>query len=253
MEYVRLGKSNLLVSRVAFGAMRLNEAGSDDDAAAIVRKAYDSGINFFDTSRKTPECEKLLGDSLFDIRKNVLISTSTNSKTSEDIKKDLEDSLMVLHTDFVDLYQLEVEKFLPEPFGADGIYQTLIELKSSKKVKNIGIVTTNYDTAMKAAEKKLFDTIQFPLNMLNYQNVSDLLQLCEANDIGFIGMQPLCGGVVENVPLAFGFLSQFESVIPIWGIKTMEELEQILYFNDHPPVIDEKFNADVENLRNFFN
>ena len=71
MEYVRLGKTDLLISRVAFGAMRLTDAGGEEDAALIVRKAYDSGINFFDTSRRTPESEKLLGDALYDIRRNV--------------------------------------------------------------------------------------------------------------------------------------------------------------------------------------
>ena len=42
MEYVRLGKTDLLISRVAFGAMRLSDAGSDEEAAKIVRTAYDA-------------------------------------------------------------------------------------------------------------------------------------------------------------------------------------------------------------------
>ena len=46
MEYVRLGKTDLIVSRVAFGAMRLTDSVGVDDAASIVRKAYDCGINF---------------------------------------------------------------------------------------------------------------------------------------------------------------------------------------------------------------
>ena len=96
MDYVRLGKTNLLISRVAFGAMRLSETGSEDNAASIVRKAYDSGINFFDTSRKTPESEKLLGDALYDIRQNVFLSSATSAKTSSEIRKDLEDSLNYL-------------------------------------------------------------------------------------------------------------------------------------------------------------
>ena len=44
MEYVRLGKTDLLISRVAFGAMRLSDASSDEEAAKIVRTAYDAGI-----------------------------------------------------------------------------------------------------------------------------------------------------------------------------------------------------------------
>ena len=71
--------------------------------------------------------------------------------------------------------------------------------------------------------------------------------------MGFVAMQPLCGGVVDNIPLAFGFLRQYENVIPLWGVKTADELKQILYFNEHPPVIDEKFKEDVERFRMFFN
>ena len=64
MDYIRLGKTDLLISRIAFGGMRLDEAESADDAFTLVRKAYDAGINFYDTSRKTPESETHLGKSL---------------------------------------------------------------------------------------------------------------------------------------------------------------------------------------------
>ena len=253
VEYVRLGKTNLLISRVAFGAMRLSEVESEEDAAQIVRKAYDAGINFFDTSRKTPESEKLLGDALYDIRPNVFLSTTTSAKTSNDIKNDLETSLMTLHCDSIDLYQIEVEKFLPVPDGADKIYETLLKFKKDNQIKHFGIVTTNLETAKKAIMSDLYETIQFPFSMISSEDTIELIKLCEEHDVGFIAMQPLCGGVVENIPLAFGFLHQYESVIPIWGAKNQEEIEQILYFNEHPPVIDDKFHADVEKIRMFFN
>lgn len=252
MEYVRLGKTNLLISRVAFGAMRLKDAGTEDEAALLVRKAYDSGINFFDTSRKTPESEKLLGDALYDIRGNVFLSTTTASKTVNEIKNDLETSLMTLHCDTLDLYQIETEVFLPEPGGADKIYDTLQSFKKQKKVNHIGIVTTNFETAKKAVLSDLYETLQFPFSMLSAEDTIELVQLCVEHDVGFIAMQPLCGGLVENIPLAFGFLHQYESVIPIWGANNQQELEQILYFNEHPPVIDEKFHDDVERIRLFF-
>lgn len=253
MEYIRLGKTNLLISRVAFGAMRLSGAGSLEEAANVVRKAYDSGINFFDTSRKTPESEKLLGDVLYDIRLNIFLSTATAAKTAQEIKDDLETSLMTLHCDCVDLYQFETEKFLPLEGGADKIYDTFLEFKKQNKIKHIGIVTTNFETAKKAVESGLYETLQFPFSMVSPDNAIELVKLCEEHDVGFIAMQPLGGGLIDNIPLAFGFLHQYESVIPIWGVKTEEELTQILYFHEHPPVIDEKFHEDVERIRNFFN
>jgi len=253
MEYVRLGKTNALISRVAFGALRLENIKNEDDVAALVHSAYNAGINFFDTSRKNPASEKLLGDSLHELRHNVFLSTSTTAKTASEIERDLEESLTALHSDFVDLYQIETEKFLPKEGGADKIYDTLLKLKEEKKIRNIGIITTNYETAKKAIVSDLYDCLQFPFNVLNFENVSDVVSLCEKHDVGFVAMQPLCGGLVENIPLAFGFLHQYESVVPIWGIYSQEELNQILYFNDHLPVVDEKFHQDVEKLKNLFN
>lgn len=255
VEYVRLGKTNLLISRVAFGAMRVGGAGEKDSSAvtSVIRKAYDSGINFFDVSGKTPESEKILGDAIYDIRRNITISTTTASKTTSEIQQDLERSLQALHTNCVDLYQFETEVFLPIPGGADKIYDTLMSFKEEGKIKNIGIVTTNPETAKKAIESNLYDTLQFPFSMVSSEATVELVKLCEEHDVGFIAMQPLGGGLLENIPLAFGFLSQYESVVPIWGIQTLEELEQILYFQQHPPVIDEQFNEEVDQIRNFFN
>ena len=253
MDYIRLGKTNALISRLAFGAMRLLNSEGENNAANIVRKAYDEGINFFDTSRKTPECEKLLGDALYDIRKNVFLSTTTASTTAQEIKEDLETSLMTLHCDTVDLYQFETEDFLPLADGNDGIYKVFTEAKESNKIRHIGIVTTNFDLAKQAVESDLYDTIQFPFSMVSPDESVEIVKLCEEHDVGFIAMQPLGGGIIQNIPLAFGFLHQYESVIPIWGIQTQQELDQILYFYGHPPVIDEKFKSDVEQIRNFFN
>ena len=108
-------------------------------------------------------------------------------------------------------------------------------------------------TAKKAIESGLYETLQFPFNPASSEETIEIVKMCEEYDVGFLAMQPLCGGVIQNIPLALGFLHQYENVVPLWGVQTQEELEQILYFNDHPPVIDEQFNEDIENLRNFFN
>ncbi|MCQ2573834.1 MAG: aldo/keto reductase [Treponema sp.] len=252
MEYVRLGKTNLLISRVAFGSMRLSEDGSDD-AAVLVRKAYEAGINLFDTSRNSPDSEKLLGDVLYDIRRNVILSSATSAKTVAEIRSNLEESLMTLHCDYIDLYQYECEKFVPLAGGADHIYDTLLELKKQGKIKHIGLVTKNYDAAVKAVNSGLYETIQFPFNVITTDENLSIVKICEEKDIGFIAMQPLGGGVIENLPLAMGFLQQYENVVPVWGVQNQDNLEQILYFNEHPPVIDEKLQEDADYLRKFFN
>ena len=66
-------------------------------------------------------------------------------------------------------------------------------------------------------------------------------------------MQPLCGGVLTNIPLAIGFFLPYDNVVPVWGPRKMSELEQILYFTQNPPRLDEQFYAESEKIRAFFN
>ena len=107
MEYIGLGKSNLLVSRVGFGAMSLSEIDTEENVAILIHKAYDAGINFFDISHSKVESEKRLGACLSGIRQHVILSTETNASTKKEIFQDLEDSLYALQTDYVDLFQYE--------------------------------------------------------------------------------------------------------------------------------------------------
>lgn len=260
MEYVALGRTNLLVSRTAFGAMSLDcreiEAFGDkaeEKVCSLVHQAYDGGINFFDTAHSTPVCEKRLGNALHGIRKDVFLATKTNAENYKDLRRDLPESLFALETDTIDLYQLENPSFLPVKDGKDGLYDTLLSLKKQGTIKHFGIVTENLELAKDAILSGLYETVQFSFNMISGTLAEELVKLCSEREVGCIAMQPLNGGIVKNIPLALGFLQQYENVVPVWGAHTQEELGQILYFNDHPPVIDEQFKQEVENFRQFFN
>ena len=242
-----------MISRVAFGAVSLNKAGDDESVALLVRGAYNQGINFFDTTRSSADSEKLLGDAIGDIRSSVMIASKSGAQSGAEILGDVETSLNVMHTDYIDLYQYESDSFLPQPNGADGIYNALRTLKDGGKIRSIGLATQSLDLAESAVRSGFYDALQFPFNILSSDETRQLVKLCEENDVCFVAMQPLCGGVLENIPLAFGFLHEYENVVPLWGVENEEELNQILYFNEHPPVIDEKFHDDVERLRMFFN
>jgi len=242
-----------MVSRTAFGAMSLKDISDEEQAAMVVHQAYDGGINFFDTAHSTPESEKRLGACLHGIRQDVILATKTAASSDQEMLNELEESLDALHTDYVDLFQYETETLLPVPAGADGIYNALETLRASGKIRHIGLTTKNYTIAQQAVQNSLYETLQFPFNLLTEKTVIDLVKLCQQKDVGFIAMQPLYGGLVQNIPLAFGFLHQFENVVPVWGVRTSEELKQILYFEAHPPVIDGQFNTAAQKLHDFFN
>lgn len=260
MEYIALGKTNLLVSRTAFGAMSLDckEMGEDpkdaeEKVCAIVHQAYNGGMNFFDISHSKPLCESRLGAALHGIRQNVLLATKTTAQSVQELRQDLQESLMALESDTIDLYQLENPSIIPQKNGPDGLYQELLLLKDKGIIKHFGIALQDLDLAREAINSELYETVQFPFSMISDDSTVELIKLCAQKEIGCIAMQPLNGGVISNIPLAFGFLHQFENLVPVWGVHTQEELQQLLYFNDNPPVIDDEFQKEVKNAREFFN
>jgi len=256
VDYVILGKSNLLVSRSAFGAMALDRVDSQESVNALVKQAYDEGVNFFDTSVSTFESERRLGEAIdaLGIRQDVVIATKTAARSSDQIDEDINRSLCNLKVDYIDLYQLEDVQSLPLLDGADRIMEKLLNLKDAGVIRHFGIVTDNTDTAsgMLASEVQ-WETVQFPFNMLCPVEIESLVREFAKKNIGFIAMRPLCGGIVNNIPLALGYLRQFDSAVPVWGVENSEQLQQILYFTQNPPNIDEKFMAEVEEQRAFFN
>ena len=255
MDYVALGKSNLLVSRTALGAMALANVSDDQQAAKIISSAYEGGINFFDTSRTSEESEKRLGNALHgSIRKDIFVATKTRARTRDEITRDLDLSLTALKTDYIDLYQLDAPAFLPKVGGEDGIIEKLLHLKKQGVIHHIGVCTESFEMARDLLNSEgPWETLQYPFNLLCPLEVQELVFDCHEKQIGFIAMQPLCGGVVQDIPLALGFFCKFENAVPVWGAHSQEELQQILYFTENPPIIDSKFEQELERARFFFN
>ena len=251
MEYVGLGKSNLMVSRVGLGAQSLNEIDTDENAAILIHKAYDAGVNFFDISHSVQDSEKRLGACLSGIRQHVILATKTTCSAKKEILQDIEESLFALQTDYIDLYQYESDD--ENYFDFTEIYNTFSLLKERGKIRHFGFATESVFLANQALNDKVFETIQLPFNLLTDEDTLETVKLCQQADIGFIAMKPLYSGLGQNIPLAQGFFNQHDSVIPLWGVRNIEELNEILYFNAHPPVIDEKFNEEVQKVKLFFN
>ena len=254
MDYIALGKSNLLVSRSAFGAQRIGDIEDPELAHQMVRMAYEDGVNFFDTSTRAPESERRLGAALSDVRENVFIATKSSPRNGGELAIDVDVSLRNLGTGYIDLYQLENPENLPKINDGTEIIEKLVELKSSGLIRHFGIVTDSMDLAERVLYSDAgWETIQFPFNMLCPESVENLTRRFYEKDIGFIAMQPLCGGVLTNLPLALGYFLPFENVVPVWGARNLDELQQILYFTKNPPRLDEQFYEEAEKIRAFFN
>jgi len=166
MEYIALGKTGFMVSRTAFGALPIQRVAETAEAVSLIRSAYDSGINFFDTARSYTDSEEKIGLAMDEIRKDVFIATKTPARNGKDLLRDLETSLKALQTDYIDLYQLHNPSFVPQPDGEDGLYNTLLDAKKEGKIRSFGITNHSRALTLSAVESGLYETVQFPFSYL---------------------------------------------------------------------------------------
>ncbi len=244
MEMVRLGKTQLMVTKNGFGALPVQRVDMET-ANHILRKAYNNGINYFDTARAYSDSEEKIGNALADVRENIIISTKTMAKIVEGFWTDLEISLEKMKTDYVDIYQFHNPPFCPKPGDGSGLYEAMLQAKEQGKVRHIGITSHSLAIAHEAVESGLYETLQFPFSYLASEKEEALVHLCKENDVGFICMKALAGGLITKSDVAYAYLAQFP-VAPIWGIQKEWELDEFLSYNENPPVLTEERLAYIE-------
>ena len=248
MDRVILGKTGITVCRNGFGALPIQRIGKED-AAYLVRKAYENGVNFFDTARVYTDSEEKLGYATSSFRDKIYIATKTAAKNGEDLKKDLETSLSLLKTDYIDIYQFHNPPFCPKPGDGTGLYEAMLEAKKDGKIRHIGITNHRLGVAKEAIESGLYETLQFPFSYISGEKEMELLSMCRERGMGFIAMKGLAGGLLNNSRVCYAFMSQFDNVLPIWGVQRERELDEWLSYNDNPPVMDEEVKSIIEKDR----
>jgi uncharacterized protein len=238
MDKIRLGRTNLMVTRSGFGALPIQRI-SFEEAKKILRKAYDNGINFFDTARSYTDSEEKIGYSLSDVRNNIIIATKSPAKDKKNLLKDIETSLSKLKTDYIDIMQLHNPDLLPDSEDSEGLYAGLLEAKKKGMIRFIGVSNHRIKNAIDAADSELYDTVQFPLNSLAADTDLKLIEECKKRDIGVIAMKGLSGGLITNAASTFAFLRQFDNLVPIWGIQRESELDEFIALEKNPPKLDD--------------
>ena len=248
MNQVSLGTTNIKVNKNGFGALPIQRV-SREEATYLLRKAYENGITFYDTARFYTDSEEKIGYALSDVREHIYLATKTMATKVEVFWKQLKESLRLLKTDYVDIYQFHNPAFCPKPGDGTGLYEAMLEAKDRGMIRHIGITNHRLKVAMEAAESGLYETIQFPFSYLATDQEVGLVRLCEERKIGFIAMKALSGGLISNAAAAYVYLDQFSNVLPIWGIQKEKELDEFISYITQPPVMNEELAAIIERDR----
>lgn len=242
MTTVTLGRTGITVNKNGFGCLPIQRIGKEE-AAFLLRKAYRNGIRFFDTARVYTDSEEKVGYALKDVRSEIILASKTPSKTPEGFWKDLETSLSLLQTDYLDIFQFHNPHFCPKPGDGTGLYECMVEAKKQGKIRFIGITNHRLPLAIEAVESGLYDTLQFPFSYLASEKDKQLVNLCREKNVGFICMKGLSGGLITRSDAAYAFLNEFDNALPIWGIQRESELDEFLSYQENPPVMDEEMAA----------
>lgn len=245
MEYTTLGRTGLSVSRTAFGCLPIQRIPAAD-AQALLARAVAGGITFFDTARAYSDSEAKMGPALAPVRDRVVIATKTGARHAEGFWRDLETSLATLQTDYIDVYQFHNPSFVPRPGGEDGLYDAALEAKRQGRIRHIGITQHSLALAEEAVRSGLYDTLQFPFNHLASPADVALVELCAAENVGFICMKAMSGGLITDPALPFAYIRQYPIAVPIWGFQRMAELEATLALAAESPAIDDAMRARIE-------
>lgn len=248
METIRLGKTEIVTNKNAFGALPIQRI-PEKDAVYLLKKAYDNGITFFDTARWYTDSEHKVGLAFSGMREKVFIATKTGAKNAETFWKDLETSLEELQTDYIDIYQFHNPPFCPKPGDESGLYDAMLKAKEQGKIRHIGITNHRLSVANEAIESGLYETLQFPFSYLATDKDIELVTKCKEKDMGFIAMKALSGGLITNTAAAYAYLAQYDNVLPIWGVQREKELDEFLSYVDTPPVMNEELEALIKHDR----
>ena len=189
-----LGKTGEKLSIIGFGGIVVMDE-APGASANIVAEAVDRGINYFDVAPSYGNAQERLGPALAPYRKNCFLACKTEGRKKDDSRAQLEESLRLLKTDHLDLYQFHALTKMTEldtVLGPGGAMETMEAAKKEGKILFIGFSVHSQETALAAMDRYNFDTILFPVNWVLFTQAGfgpKILQKAQEKQMGILALK----------------------------------------------------------------
>ena len=238
MRNIILGRSGIAVSAVGLGGIQFAKIGRRQAARAICT-GLDLGINFLETADSYWDSEEKIGAALRGKREGVVLATKSGPRDAKTFAKHIDQSLRRLRTDFIDIYQfhgVDTREDLDRALGPRGAINAAHKAIRQGKIRSLGISSHSLEVSLHILKLDLFDTVQYPINMINTEVPrSGLLGLARRKSVGLIAMKPLGGGRISKARLALGYIYRHPRVVPVVGVETAEQVRQLARIAEKPP------------------
>ena len=250
MEYRKLGKTGLTISRMGFGGIPIQRIDVEG-TRKLLHEMADKGINYIDTARGYTVSEEYLGYAMEGIRDKFVVATKSMARTKEAMAADIETSLRNLRTDHIELYQVHNPSMeqLDQVTGKDGALEALMEAREAGKIGHIGLTCHSVQVFERALELEWVETIMFPYNIVENQG-EDLIRKCTEKNVGFIAMKPLAGGAIEDASLALRYICANKNVtVVIPGMAEAGELDENIQACEDEKSLTEEELKKIEDVK----
>ena len=275
MNTIKIGKSDINAPFMAMGTWAIGGGtawGENDDKLSVrtIDEAIDCGITWFDTAPvyNLGHSEEVVGKALKGKRHNVLISTKCGLEwdyetpvfhkvmegrnvyrdlSAKGIRKNLEDSLRRLQTDYIDIYYTHWQTPDFALYPLEETVGVLTELKKEGKIRAIGASNVTEDIIKGYCSLGQLDVIQEKYSILDSHIRSELAQVCEENKVSIQAYSPLeqgllTGKVKADVKLAKGDVRNRNRFF------SPENLPKVMRLLEHWKPLCLKYNCTMSNL-----
>ena len=203
-----LGTSGVRVTTLGLGGEGvLRTHGREREAHALIRRAVDLGITYFESARAYAGSEEYLGRSLGGDRQRVFLATKTHHRTARGARAHLDESLALLRTTWLDLWylhDLRSQRDLDQITGPGGALETVEAARRAGQVRLVGISGHESPQILRAAlELYPFEVILLPVNPAEAfadSFAEGVLPEAAGRGLGVVAMKTLCRGLVSRLP-----------------------------------------------------
>jgi len=254
MEKVRLGKTNLIVTKLGWGGIPIQRAG-EREAVSVIRAVIEMGVDLLDTARAYTNSEHRIGLALQRMDRPVILSSKSLVRTAK-IYNEVHESLKQMKVKKVDIYHLhgisDLEDY-EKVMVPGGAYEGLIRARDEGLVDHIGITSHNLNVLERAIGDGSFDVIMACYSFLEPDAAQKVFPLAKEKDIGMLAMKPFSGGVIEEAGPALRFVLATANIVPIPGSETLGKARENWKIFTEGGSLTDKDKERIEAIKKEFN